>query len=153
MVIDQVLPDGHGVAAPAERRDDQFAVGLAGARPRRRPGRSLATAVAAPVPVPAASAADESVGTSTEMAGFDGRVEAGHGPAPPARRPSGPASRLASDSGGVFDEAPQPAEAPQRHQTRFSSAKTLLIPGRNRLFPTGVNEGRYVRNGRFSTVH
>ena len=38
MVIDQVLPDGHGVAPPAERRDDRLAVGLAGARPRRTTG-------------------------------------------------------------------------------------------------------------------
>ena len=33
-VIDQVLPDGHGVAPPAERGHDQLAVGLAGARLR-----------------------------------------------------------------------------------------------------------------------
>ena len=34
VVIDQVLPDGHGVAPPAERGHDQLAVGLAGARLR-----------------------------------------------------------------------------------------------------------------------
>ena len=34
VVIDQVLPDGHGVAPPAKRGHDQLAVGLAGARPR-----------------------------------------------------------------------------------------------------------------------
>ena len=38
MVIDQVLPDGHGVAPPADRLGDQLAVGLAGTRPRRAAG-------------------------------------------------------------------------------------------------------------------
>ena len=39
VVVDQVLPDGHGVAAAAERVDDQFAVGLARAGLRRSTGR------------------------------------------------------------------------------------------------------------------
>ena len=38
MVIDQVLPDGHGVAPPVKRLDDQLTVGLTGARPRRSTG-------------------------------------------------------------------------------------------------------------------
>ena len=38
MVVDQVLPDGHGVAAAAERVDDWFAVGLARAGLRRSTG-------------------------------------------------------------------------------------------------------------------
>ena len=40
MVIDQVLPDGHGVAPPADGLGDQLAVGLAGAR-LRRPTRAV----------------------------------------------------------------------------------------------------------------
>ena len=41
VVIDQVLPDGHGVAPAAQRLDDQLAVGLARTRARRaaRPRR------------------------------------------------------------------------------------------------------------------
>ena len=38
MVIDQVLPDGHGIAPPADGLDDQLSVGFAGARPRRSAG-------------------------------------------------------------------------------------------------------------------
>ena len=38
MVIDQVPPDGHGVAPPADGLDDQLAIGFAGARPRRSAG-------------------------------------------------------------------------------------------------------------------
>ena len=38
VVIDQVLPDGHGVAPPANRLDDQLAIGLAGALSRRSTG-------------------------------------------------------------------------------------------------------------------
>ena len=41
MVIDQVLPDGHGVAPAANGLDDQFAIGLAGARPWRSAGAVL----------------------------------------------------------------------------------------------------------------
>ena len=36
--IDQLLPDGHGVAAAVDGLDDQLAGGLAGAGPRRRGG-------------------------------------------------------------------------------------------------------------------
>ena len=35
VVVDEVLPDGHGVAAPSERLGDQLSLGLARARTRR----------------------------------------------------------------------------------------------------------------------
>jgi len=40
VVVDQVLPDGHGVAAAGEAELDDLAVGLAGARLRAPPRRS-----------------------------------------------------------------------------------------------------------------
>ena len=47
MVIDQVLPDGHGVAPPADGLGDQLAVGLAGARLRRAAGAVGAVSICA----------------------------------------------------------------------------------------------------------
>ena len=86
VVIDQDLPDGHGVAPPANGLDDQRAIGFAGARPRRSAGAVLGRGGASPVPAGAEGAAAESVDTSEEMAGFAGRIEGR--PRPRTTRPA-----------------------------------------------------------------
>ena len=86
MVIDPVLPDGHGVAPPANRLDDQLAVGSQALTRSARVGRSPAAGVAVPVTVSTAGSADESVDTCAEM-DLTAGCEGGHGPAPAARRP------------------------------------------------------------------
>ena len=86
VVVDQVLPDGHGVAPAAERVDDQLAVGRARARLRRPTGPLLGDGCGAAAPLPAVVASEESVDTSGEMAGFAGR--AGGRPRPRTFRPA-----------------------------------------------------------------
>ena len=75
MVVDQVLPDGHGIAPAAEGLGDQFAVGLASAPPPAR-GRdgSPDTGAPSPVSVPADAGREKSVHLRG-MAGLAGRVE------------------------------------------------------------------------------
>ena len=74
MLIDQLLPDGHGVAPAADGLGDELAVGLQALTRGARLGRSPDTTAASAVPEPDAGAADESVDTSEEMAGFAGAV-------------------------------------------------------------------------------
>ena len=101
----------------------------------------------------------------TKWPGLPVERQDGHGPAPPRQRSSGsrwpsragPRSPArcgrrvagevqlprATESRNVF-RSDQPRRPRARTCCRFSSAKTLLMPGRNTRFPTGVNvSGRY----------
>ena len=146
MVIDQVLPDGHGVAPPAKRFDDQLTVGFAGARPRRSTG-------ALPGPGGGGTRARTGRGCHRRVGGHlrrNGRFCRTSGRA--ATAPHRQAGRLQVAAGG-FARTPvassirrsdQPRRPSARTCCRFSAVKTLLMPGRNVPFPTGVNvSGRY----------
>ena len=115
LVVDQVLPDGHGVAPAAQRLDHQLAIRLAGARPRRSARRGEAQ-----------------VGGHLRRGGrFWERRVGGHPrrggrfwrpvarpAAPPAHRDRGglqiAAGRLPADARRRFDASQRPAESPQR---------------------------------------
>ena len=165
VVVDQVLPDGHGVAAAAERVDDQFAVGLARAGLRAL-DRAVARGrrAASPVPLPAAEAGEESVDTSAEMRPVLADVPKGdHGPARSGRPPSGNCwrSRAGPSVACSIRRSDQPRRPSARTCCRFSSFKTLRHAGqRTSQFQAGVNvSGRYRKwpsfqpstNGRFWT--
>ena len=147
MVIDQVLPDGHGVAPPAKRFDDQLTVGFAGARSRRSIG-------ALPGHGGGGTRARTGRGCHRRVSGHlrrNGRFCRTSGRA--ATAPHRQASRLQVAAGGFAPEPPvassirrsdQPRRPSARTSCRFSTVKTLLMPGRNVPFPTGVNvSGRY----------
>ena len=146
VVIDQVLPDGHGVAPAAERRDDQLAVGFAGARPRR-------STRAVPRPGGLVTRARAGRGCRRWVGGHlrrNGRFCRTSGR--PATAPHREAGGLQVVAGGSrrtpvaasIRRSDQPRRPSARTCCRFSSAKTLLMPGRNSQFPTRVNvSGRY----------
>ena len=101
VVVDQVLPDRHGVAPAAQRLADQLAIRLAGARARRATRRS-------------------------ERPGVGGHLRRGGRFWRPVARPTAPsthrdpgglqiaAGRLAADARRRLDAAQRPAESPQR---------------------------------------
>jgi hypothetical protein len=70
VVVDQVLPDGDGVAPTRERARDDLAIGLAGARARARPGDGGRTGSVDTPSLVIARFAPRSVDTSSEMAAF-----------------------------------------------------------------------------------
>ena len=72
MVVDEVPPDGHGVTASPERREDQLSIGLARAPGRRATGRGTGAESVDTSAVVADFAPSESVDTAPEMAGFAG---------------------------------------------------------------------------------
>ena len=120
----------------------QLSVGFAGARL----GRSTDMGAAPPVPVPAAVAGEGSVDVSEDMAGFPGR--SGGRPRPRTVRPAALRYPLAvsrrTPVAPSIRRNDQPRRPSARTCCRFSSAKTLLVMGRNTQFQTGVNVlGRY----------
>ena len=104
MVIDQVLPDGHGVAPSAKCFDDQLTVGFAGARPRRSTG-------ALPGPGGGGTRARTGRGCHRRVGGHlrrNGRFcrtsgRAATAPHRQAGRLQVAAGGLAPDPGGLFD--------------------------------------------------
>ena len=146
VVVDQVLPDGHGVAPAGERLDDQLAVGLARARLRRSTGPlrgnrcGLVRALASP-------RGRRRIGGHLRRNGRICRTSAraattAHGQ---AGRLQVAAGGLAPDPGGLFNPPQRPAEASQREDLlSFLFAQDVAHAGRNAEFPTGVNvSGRY----------
>src|SRR3989441_1339207 len=118
VLIDQVLPDRHGVAAATEGELDELAVGLAGARPggpagRRRPRRQPAEGRR-----PHAKVGGHLTGRFCWVGGhLTGRFWRRPPAAGPADRdPSGleiGARRLATDPDRLFDAAERPSQPPQ----------------------------------------
>ena len=127
--------------APGRALDNQLAVGLAGAGLRRRTG-TVSGHRDGGSPAGSSQPRVPPKGRWTparEWPDLPAGCEAGHAPAPSARRPSARRWLLSS-------AAPRsPFDATQRPRPgagtccRFSSVKTLLMPGRNGQFPTGVN--------------
>jgi hypothetical protein len=70
VVVDQVLPDGDGVAPTRQRVGDDLAIRLAGARARRSTGGGGRTGSVDTPSLVITGFAQRSVDTSSEMAGF-----------------------------------------------------------------------------------
>ena len=115
MVIDQVLPDGHGVAPPADGLGDQLAVGLAGARLRRAAGAVSGRGRGVTRPR-AGRRRPRRVGGHLRRNGRFCRPRGTPATAPhrQAGRLQVAAGRLPPDPGGSFDPPQRPAEASQR---------------------------------------
>ncbi len=115
VVVDQVLPDGHGVAPAAQRIDDEVAVGLAGARLRRSTGLVLGRGSGV-------TRARVGGGRRRRVGGHlrrNGRFCRTSGrPSPASHHHAGglqvAAGRLAPDPGRSLDASQRPAEASQR---------------------------------------
>ena len=101
VIVDQVLPDGHRVAAPSQRLDNQLSVRLAGARPRGS----------------ARSRGDHGVGEHLGRGGRFWRPVPGP-TAPPTHRDAGrlqiAAGRLPADARRLLDAPQRPTQSPQR---------------------------------------
>ena len=136
VIVDEVLPDRHRVAAAPQRLGDQLAVRLAGARARRttRPGDGAKSVDTSAGGNGRCLAGAESVDTSSRNCRFwfcFARTAAA------AHRDPGrlqvPADRLAADTGRLLD--PARASSPSRPSARIccclSSSKTLLMPAKN----------------------
>ena len=151
MVIDQVLPDGHGVASPPDGLDDQLAVGLTGARLRRAAGA---------VPGHRHGVTRAGRRCSRRVGGHlrrNGRFCRTSGrPATAAHRQAGPlqvaAGGLTPDPGGPFDSPQRPAEASQREDLLsflFSQDVAHGRAGTSSSRPVSTSRAA-LRNGRFS---
>ena len=157
--VDQLLPDGHGVAAAVDGLDDQLAVRFAGAGPRRRggvvPGRGDGRTRAR-----ARRRCHRRVGGHLRR---NGRFccSSGRSAATPhyhARRLQVTAGRLAADPGGPLDPPQRPPEASQRQdllsfvfcQDVAHAGQELAVPDRcQRLGPLSLMAGFQVStNGR-----
>ena len=158
--IDQVLPDGHGVAPPADGLDDQLAIGFAGARPRRSTGAVIGHGGGL---TRARGGREYCRRVGGHLRG-NGRFCRTNGrPAAAAHRHAGrlqvAAGRLAPDPGCPFDLPQRPAEASQRQdllsfvfcQDVAHAGQELAVPDRcQRLGPLSVMAGFQVStNGRF----
>ena len=153
MVIDQVLPDGHGVAPPAERFDDQLTVGFTGARPRRSTWTSAGHG---------GGVTHAGRGRWRRVGGHlrgNGRFWTSRRPAtaphPQAGRLQIAAGGLTPDPGGLFDPPQRPAEASQREDLlSFLCCQDVAHAGQERPVPRPASTSRAaIRNGRFSSVH
>ena len=137
MVIDQVLPDGHGVAPAANGLDDQLAIGLAGARPWRSAGAVLRRGGGL-------TRARGGRGCCRRVGGHlrgNGRFCRTNGR--PATAPHHQAcglqvatGRLAPDPGGPFDPPQRPAEASERQNLlSFVFSQDVAHAGQERPVP------------------
>ena len=156
VVVDQVLPDGHGVAAAAERVDDQLAVGLARAGLRRSTGTLLRYGCGV-TGVCAGRRGRRRVGGHLRRNGrfcrTSGRpATAAHGQ---AGRLQVVAGGLAPDPGGLFDPPQRPAEASQREDLlSFLFAQDVAHAGAGTSSSRPASTSRAATgNGRFSAVH
>ena len=144
----------------ADGLDDQLAVELAGARPRRAAGAVPRTpARRHPCPCRPTVPAKSRLDTSDEMAGFAGRAEGR--PRPRTTTPAAfqvAAGRLAADPGGPFDPPQRPPQASQGQdllsfvfsQDVAHAAQEHAVPGRRqRLEPLSEMAGfQLSTNGR-----
>ena len=115
MVIDQVLPDGHGVVPAAQRLDNQLAVRLTRTRAWRSAGAQRGRGGGGHRPR-GGRVCGVRVGGHHRRNGRFCRVAA-RTTAAPHPKASGfqvAAGRLPAHPGGLFDAAERPAESPQR---------------------------------------
>ena len=144
VVVDQVLPDGHGVAPAAERVDDQLAVGLARARVRRSTGSFRGDGCGV-VRALAGRRGPRRVGGHLRRKGRLCRASGRPATAPhlQAGRLQVAAGGLAPDPGGLFDLSQRPAEASQRENLlSFLFGQDVAHAGQERRVP-----GRFARQG------
>ena len=118
VVIDEILPDRHGVPATAQGEPDQVAVGLAGARRRRAAGRRRPLRGVHETRRKRDGVGGHLTGRICRVGGHPtGRVCRRPAPAGLADRDPGGlevrAGGLAPDAGRVFDAAERPSEPPQ----------------------------------------
>ena len=137
VVVDQVLPDGHGVAPAGERLDDQLAVGLARARLRRSTGPLRGNRCGL-VRALASHRGRRRIGGHLRRNGRICRTSAraattAHGQ---AGRLQVAAGGLAPDPGGLFNPPQRPAEASQREDLlSFLFAQDVAHAGQERRVP------------------
>ena len=156
VVVDQVLPDGRGVAPAAERVDDQLAVGLARARlrrstgPLRGDGRGVVRALASRRGRRRVGGHLRGNGRICRTSGW--AATAAHGQ---AGRFQVTAGGLAPDPGGLFDPPQRPAEASQREDLlSFLFAQDVAHAGAGTSSSRPASTSRAaIGNGRFSAVH
>ena len=141
VVVDEVLPDRHRVAAARQRLGDQLAIRLAGARARGAARRWRTHEVGGHLRGVIAGFAPRSVDTSAEMAGF--AVDSLGRPRPRTGDAGGlqiAAGRLATDAGRLLDAPERPAQPPERQICCcLSLSKTLLIPAKDYTSLARVN--------------
>ena len=149
MVIDQVLPDGHGVASPPDGLDDQLAVGLTGARLRRAAG-AVPGHRRGVIRARAGRRRPRRVGGHLRRNGRFCRSSGRSATA--AHRQAGAlqvaAGGLAPDPGGRFDPPQRPAEASQSEDLlSFFCSQDVAHAGQERPVPD-----RCQRLGRLSEM-
>ena len=156
VVVDQVLPDGRGVAPAAERVDDQLAVGLARARLWRSTGLLRG----------------DGCGGRGALAGRRSRRRVGghllrngricwasRRPATAAHGQTGrlqvAAGGLTPDPGGLFDPPQRPAEASERENLLpFLFLQDVAHAGAGTSCSRPASTSRAtIGNGRFSAAH
>ncbi len=124
VIVDEVAVDRHGIAAPAERGLDQFAIRLAGAGAGSRPGGS---AVSEPV-IPGGSGS-ESVDTSLASFGVASRRCRGSRMAIAAALRYAPTVSRRTPVAASMRLSVQPSRPSARTCCRLSSPKMLAIEG------------------------
>ena len=156
VVVDQVLPDGHGVAPATERVHDQLAVGLARARLWRSTGL-LRGGGCGGVGALAGRRSRRRVGGRLRRNGRFCRASRRPATAPDlhAGRLQVPAGGLAPDSGGLFDLPQRPAEASQRENLlSFLFLQDVAHAGAGTSSSRPASTSRAaIGNGRFSAAH
>ena len=157
MVVDEVLPDGHGVAATGQRLGNQLAVRLAGTRTRRAPRAGDGPRVGGHRPRGGRFWSGR--GRWTPPAWWPVLAATPSGDHPAAHRHPGglqiAAGRLPTDRGGLFDAPQRPAQSPQRQDLLLFLvvAQDVAHAGGGPCPPAGVNVSVATRGGRFSGVH
>ena len=106
VVVDEVLPDRHRVAAAPERLDDQLSIRLARARTRRATRARDRSRVGGHLRPGGRFCASESVDTSPEMAGF-----AGQSRWTPPRRNCRFCLRFARAAAAAHRQCPRPSDS------------------------------------------
>ena len=137
VVVDQVLPDGHGVAPAAERVDDQVAVRLAGARLWRSTGAVLGRGGGLPRDR-VGGGCRRRVGGHLRRNGRFCRTSGRPAAAPHhhARGLQVAAGRLAPDPGRSLDASQRPPEASQRQDLlSFLFGQDVAHAGQERAVP------------------
>ena len=156
VVVDQVLPDGHGVAPAAERVDDQLAVGLARARVWRSTGLLRGDGCRGGGAL-AGRRSRRRVGGHLRRNGRFCRASRRPATAPDfqAGRLQVPAGGLTPDPGGLFDLPQRPAEASQRENLlSFLFLQDVAHAGAGTSCSRPASTSRAaIGNGRFSAAH